>query len=282
MRDIPAGSVDLLFSGQNVEHLFKQDLQGFLLEATRVLKPGAILCIDSPNRLVTLPCKYVQPEHVLELSHLEASLLLRFSGFSIEKRYGILDCRSSLDAGLSVDSSLLSSTPIGYTDSVDTSFIWWLVARKTSEPSPRELSDYINSLFLHEHPLFVGSRFRNIIGSIKNTFGTSPIVATTSSETGYCLYGPFVPLPAGPYSAFFCIRSTGDQKQEGHCTFDIVSQGGKTIHATKTMDYDQLANDWTRISVDFCLKDYTSGVEARVYTKEICVEVVFRSDIVSA
>jgi SAM-dependent methyltransferase len=53
MTDVGTASVDLLFSGQNLEHLYYDDIQGFFREASRVLKIGGHLCIDSPNRLVT-------------------------------------------------------------------------------------------------------------------------------------------------------------------------------------------------------------------------------------
>ena len=47
MRDIRDDSVDILFSGQNVEHLFKDDLRGFFLEASRVLKPERSMPISN-------------------------------------------------------------------------------------------------------------------------------------------------------------------------------------------------------------------------------------------
>ena len=282
MRDIADCSVDILFSGQNIEHLFKQDLRGFLLEASRVLKLGGILCLDSPNRLVTVPCKYVQPEHVLELSPQEASLLLDYSGFTVENKYGILDCSSSLTTGVGVDRALTPSTEIGYTDSVDNSFIWWLVARKTREPSPCSLDPYIESLFINEYPLFVGSRFRKTTGILSGTLGTSPVVKSLCSEAGYCLYGPFVPLPSGKYSAYFHIRSSGMQNEDGYCLFDVVSQGGKVVHAAQVVKKNQLVNEWSQVRLDFDLKDYTSGVEARIYVSGLGIEVMFRSDIVPA
>src|SRR5437763_1295965 len=38
MREITSDSLDLLFSGQNIEHLYYTDLLGFLLECSRVVK----------------------------------------------------------------------------------------------------------------------------------------------------------------------------------------------------------------------------------------------------
>src|SRR5664280_889627 len=53
MSQVGAGIVDLLFSGQNVEHLEPAVLLGFLRESNRVLRLGGVLAIDSPNRQVT-------------------------------------------------------------------------------------------------------------------------------------------------------------------------------------------------------------------------------------
>jgi SAM-dependent methyltransferase len=53
LSPIDDGSVDLVFAGQVIEHLWPEDVAGFLAEAHRVLRPGGFLALDSPNRLVT-------------------------------------------------------------------------------------------------------------------------------------------------------------------------------------------------------------------------------------
>ena len=52
LAPVPDGTVDLVFAGQVVEHLWADDLTGFLIHAHRVLRPGGHLVLDSPNRLV--------------------------------------------------------------------------------------------------------------------------------------------------------------------------------------------------------------------------------------
>jgi hypothetical protein len=42
MDTVAGGSVDLVFSGQNIEHLFGDGVPGFLLESARVLRPAGI------------------------------------------------------------------------------------------------------------------------------------------------------------------------------------------------------------------------------------------------
>jgi len=50
MEDVPSDSVDLVFSGQNLEHLWVEEMVGFLCEANRVLRRGGQLVIDSFGR----------------------------------------------------------------------------------------------------------------------------------------------------------------------------------------------------------------------------------------
>lgn len=280
MSNIPGDSVDILFSGQNVEHLFRDDLRGFFLEASRVLKPGGILCIDSPNRNVTVPCKYIQPEHVLELSPREASALMKLSGFTVDKEYGILDCRESLNNSGSVDSSLTPSTPVAYAKSADDCFIWWIVATKSGSPNVQAFEERIDSLFLREYPLFISSRFKKTVGSISGAPSTLPILNVKHAESGYPLYGPYIPLPPGRYSAYFNVRASGPVDEQGNIRFDVVSHGGRLIHAEKKMVRRQLTDKLDIIRLDFALKSYTAGLETRIYSEGLSLDVAFRSEIV--
>ena len=68
MSDVPDASCDLVFSGQNLEHLWPEEVAGFVLEAARVLKPGGHLVMDSPNRHVTRLLNWSHSEHTIELT----------------------------------------------------------------------------------------------------------------------------------------------------------------------------------------------------------------------
>ncbi|WP_457302600.1 methyltransferase domain-containing protein, partial [Phyllobacterium sp. P5_D12] len=68
MSGVDDASCDLVFSGQNLEHLWPEEVSGFLLEGARVLKPGGHVVIDSPNRLLTAPLNWSHPEHTIELT----------------------------------------------------------------------------------------------------------------------------------------------------------------------------------------------------------------------
>lgn len=139
MPDIADGAVDVVFSGQNIEHLPVADLVGFLTETRRVLRPGGHLVIDSPNRLVTSPTAWRHPEHVVEFSPTEASALLELAGFDVVSCRGLwlgadpsgnplplLPDADDLDEFLR--RSVLAAT------SPDRSFCWWVEACRTERP----------------------------------------------------------------------------------------------------------------------------------------------------
>jgi SAM-dependent methyltransferase len=48
--DFPDSSFDLVFSQQVIEHLHPEDLPGHFFECYRVLRPGGILSVETPNR----------------------------------------------------------------------------------------------------------------------------------------------------------------------------------------------------------------------------------------
>jgi len=48
-----SGTVDLVFSGQNIEHLWPEQVVAFLVESNRVLRSEGWLVVDSPNRNLT-------------------------------------------------------------------------------------------------------------------------------------------------------------------------------------------------------------------------------------
>jgi SAM-dependent methyltransferase len=89
MEAVADSSVDLVFSGQNIEHLWPSDVAGFLVESFRTLKTGGLLVIDSPNRLVTRPLGWRHPQHTMEFTPQEARVLLSMSGFDVTSLRGI-------------------------------------------------------------------------------------------------------------------------------------------------------------------------------------------------
>ena len=141
MPEIPDGSVDVVFSGQNFEHLQTDDLVGFLRESRRVLRVGGYVVIDSPNRLATHPLHWRHPEHVVETSPAEAIEVLRLAGFDVTSCRGQWLC-------LDEDGTLLPLLPepddtaevlrraVLATAAPERSFCWWIEARRVDAPPP--------------------------------------------------------------------------------------------------------------------------------------------------
>lgn len=61
MSNVTDGEVDLVFSGQNVEHLSAQDVVAFLGEAHRVLRPGGPFRDRQPEPLGHRPLRVESP-----------------------------------------------------------------------------------------------------------------------------------------------------------------------------------------------------------------------------
>jgi SAM-dependent methyltransferase len=85
-------SFDALFAGELVEHLV--DPRPGLAEFRRVLKPGGVLILTTPNRLrlanlVDGSERPYSPDHLSELSYDEACALLHEEGFDILEATGL-------------------------------------------------------------------------------------------------------------------------------------------------------------------------------------------------
>lgn len=69
LSPIPDESVDMVFSGESIEHVTEEDGDAVCREAFRVLKPGGSFCLDTPNAALTRlesPDKFIHPEHKKE------------------------------------------------------------------------------------------------------------------------------------------------------------------------------------------------------------------------
>ena len=86
---LPTESVDVVVNFQVIEHLWDQGQ--FVAECLRVLRPGGVLLISTPNRITFSPGRDtpVNPFHTRELNARELTELLESAGFGVECVCGV-------------------------------------------------------------------------------------------------------------------------------------------------------------------------------------------------
>jgi Methyltransferase domain/Domain of unknown function (DUF4214) len=91
LRPIPDSSVDLVYSGQSIEHVTRSEAATTYAEVRRVLRPGGVFALDTPNaRLTRLQQDdFVDPDHKYEYTHEELSGDLVAAGFEIVAAWGL-------------------------------------------------------------------------------------------------------------------------------------------------------------------------------------------------
>jgi SAM-dependent methyltransferase len=85
----PTASVDVVATLQVIEHVWNH--REFVGECLRVLRPGGLLFVTTPNRLTFSPghAEPVNPFHTKEFTAAELSELLTRGGFEVETIHGL-------------------------------------------------------------------------------------------------------------------------------------------------------------------------------------------------
>jgi SAM-dependent methyltransferase len=86
---LPDAAVDVVVNFQVIEHLWDQ--AQFIAECARVLRPGGLLMISTPNRITFSPGRDtpINPFHTRELNAAELTALLVDGGFEMDGVYGV-------------------------------------------------------------------------------------------------------------------------------------------------------------------------------------------------
>jgi SAM-dependent methyltransferase len=101
LSDYADDSIDLVYSGQSIEHVPLDVADVVLAEVRRVLKPGGYLALDTPNARVTRlqQAEFIDPDHEHEYTHAELSSKLEGAGFEVVEAKGLNYAGPSLAAG---------------------------------------------------------------------------------------------------------------------------------------------------------------------------------------
>jgi SAM-dependent methyltransferase len=272
MSPVPDGSVDLVFGGQVVEHLWAEDLAGFLLESHRVLRQDGLIVLDSPNRIVTEAIEWLHPEHTAELSVDEITLLLEISGFElVELRGVLLGYDRVAHTFLELEDGRMPWTDRAElaADRPEDSFAWWAMARRmNTKPDEARL----HTVAAEQAEAFRARRIQRLSSPLPIQRGTGhvPHVSSSADYAGILLHGPNFPLDAGRWRAFLTLRTEagGAETTSALGRIEVTSGYGAIEHAGR----DVLANEldhlggWTTIELDFELKRMVMGIELRVVT----------------
>lgn len=105
LEGIEDDSVDLVWSGESIEHVTEEAGRRMCCEAFRVLRKGGHFCLDTPNRLVTrvhtadIGGGFIHPEHFIEYTPDQLRGMLEEAGFAVRASYGICEMPESIRSG---------------------------------------------------------------------------------------------------------------------------------------------------------------------------------------
>jgi SAM-dependent methyltransferase len=101
LSDYADNSVDLVYSGQSIEHVTTEAAETVLSEVRRVLRPGGYLGLDTPNARVTRlqQDEFIDPDHEYEYTDAEMRIRLSAAGFDVVGAWGLNHAGPSLAAG---------------------------------------------------------------------------------------------------------------------------------------------------------------------------------------
>ncbi|MCL4314042.1 MAG: class I SAM-dependent methyltransferase [Actinobacteria bacterium] len=110
LDDYASDSFDLVYAGQSIEHVTKEEARKVLASVFRLLTPGGYLALDTPNAKVTRLQQesFIDPDHKYEYTHEELRDMFDECGLEIIEAKGINYAGSSLRRGSFSESEVAS------------------------------------------------------------------------------------------------------------------------------------------------------------------------------
>jgi hypothetical protein len=281
LHDIADACADLYFSGQNIEHLWPEEVTGSLLEAHRVLKRGGLAVIDSPNRAVTRRYGWSHWGHTVEYTVPEIIELIELAGFERPVVRGIWTCVDPADDTTLPLEHLKPAPRWPFLRRVavarahpESSFIWWAEARKQDRrPDAAALDRRVREIFAQAWPERI-DRLTSEVGVITGE-GSQRTAAAPAGSAGVLLTGPQMPLRAGNYEVTFHLsRQTGEIGGEAVLAFcDIAGAAtetaGSLIARCDVTGAMAGAGDYVPIRLRFTLDETRFSLRFRVVTRGV-------------
>jgi SAM-dependent methyltransferase len=275
LTPVADSSVDLVYAGQTIEHLWPDDAVGFLLEAQRVLKPDGRIVLDSPNRRISTAMTWLQPEHTVEFTVSEIKELLACAGFSDIEIRGVWLCYDSdqhrflpLDTADSDDDWPATRRVEEAGERAEDSFIWWAEAQRgANAPDPARVAE----LTQRSYDAYRAFRVRQLevgVGRVERD-GDDVLVRTTSPEAGFLFSGPHIPMSAGNWSALFRVGTekggTGEPAKPV-VRIDVAAEPQGRVIAERFLSQEDLPPDGRlrEVALPFSLTTTEFGVQLRV------------------
>ena len=132
----PDGSVDLVYSGQSIEHVSRDDAMTVFKEVARVLRPGGFFALDTPNAAI---CRlqtpsFIDPDHEHEYVLSELTSALADAGLDVVETKGLNLASVSASRGTFEPGEVAANWGV-YADA-ERCYLLALLARKPSVGAP--------------------------------------------------------------------------------------------------------------------------------------------------
>jgi SAM-dependent methyltransferase len=267
MDSVPSGSVDMVFGGQVVEHLWAEDVAGFLTESRRVLREDGLLVLDSPNRRVTEAIAWHQPEHTVEFSVDEIATLLELSGFALQELRGVmLGYDRERHFFLELEDTRMPWTERATlaADRPEDSFVWWLTARPAARQPEQERLTSLANTYADE---FRARRLRRLVSSlpVRRATGCVPAVSSPRGHAGPLILAPASPFAAGSWRFAVALRLEDAELPADLPVAAIEAATADASHGRREVLAGELdpAGTWTSVELGFDLDRMVMGLELR-------------------
>lgn len=125
------GSVDLVWSGESIEHITEADAEIVIAEAWRILARGGVFALDTPNRLATellAPDGFIHIEHKIEYQPVQLLEKIKRQGFEIREFGGLMAMPKSIEAGRLVSDEIMNT--YGLNSDPENAYAFYVIAER--------------------------------------------------------------------------------------------------------------------------------------------------------